>query len=93
MQTALIGIGLATVLFLCPSLLWAYRRGLRDGLALNQGAKTIAPIRNPMQQAMEQRREATKANKEPPPDTFIDSLLKGHANMMAFTGDLPEEKR
>lgn len=90
MTTALIATGAAMLLFLCPSLLWAYRRGLRDGLALNQGAKTIKPIRSPLQ-VMEQRREAK--DKEDPPETFIDSLLKGHANMMAFTGELPEEKR
>lgn len=88
MQIA-ISIGLAAVLFLCPSLLWAYRRGLRDGLALNQGAKTIVPIRSPLQ-VMEQRKEA-KAAKDAP-DSFIDSLLKGHANMMAFTGDTPEKE-
>lgn len=88
MQIA-ISIGLATVLILCPSLLWAYRRGLRDGLALNQGAKTIAPIKSPLQ-VIEQRKEAKAAKEQP--DSFIDNLLKGHANMMAFTGEMPERK-
>jgi len=84
MIAAVTSIVLGLCFFIVP--VWMYRLGLKDGLALNQGAKTIKPIRSPVQ-VMEGRRE-----KEPEPDTFVDSLLKGHANMMSFTGDI-EEKR
>lgn len=79
MQIA-ITIGAATLLFLCPSLLWAYRKGLKDGLAIQNGAKTIEPIRSPVQ-IMEQRREAkeTKAQE--------DLLAQGLRNIFSYTGD------
>jgi|GEM_PF-1694624 len=89
MQTTLIIAGLAAVLFLCPSLFLAYRCGLRDGLALNQGAKVIKPIRSPVQ-IMEQRREAEAAKDAP--ESVIDKMLDGHARMMAFTGEISEKE-
>ena len=45
----ILSIAALGLLFLCPSLLWAYRRGLKDGLALNKGAPTIEPIPTPVQ--------------------------------------------
>ena len=81
MQIAIISTVLSIVLFLCLYL--GFRQGIRLGM---QTAKGHIPTR------IEPVKKVIEAITEPPPDTFVDSMLKGHANMMAFTGDLPERK-
>lgn len=71
----------------------SYRRGLQDGI-LTAEQKAVYGPKNPVKTLDEHLLEKQRATtpQEPPPETFIDSLLKGHANMMAFTGDNPTEK-
>ena len=65
------------LLFLCPSLLWAYRRGLKDGLALNKGAPTFEPIPTPSQY-LAQRAEV-KATKQQE-----DLMVEGVNNLFEY---------
>jgi len=58
---------------------WLYRRGLKDGLALNKGAPTIEPIPSPVQ-IIEQRREV-KATKQQE-----DLIATGIANLFSYQG-------
>lgn len=81
MQIVIISTILAVVLFLCLYL--GFRTGLRLGM---QSAKGQIPAK------IEPVKRVIEAITEPPPDSVIDNMLKGHANMMAFTGDLPEKK-
>jgi len=52
------------ILGLCFFMLsfWAYRRGIKDGIALNKG-KAIQPIQTPIQ-AVKKHTEAKKADKK-----------------------------
>ena len=74
---ALIGV----CLFIIP--LWAYRRGIKDGLALSQG-KAPEPIKTPVQTYTEhverkvEQKEAKAVN---------DSLSEGFANIMNYDGN------
>ena len=83
MQIAIISAGLAIVLFLCLYL--GFRTGLRLGM---QTAKGQMPpkIRNPVEAVKETIAEAKQ-------DKATTEILKGHANMMAYDGFLPEEKQ
>lgn len=80
MQIAIISTALAIVLFLCAYL--GFRTGLRLGMQTAKGQipPKIAPV---------------KAVKDAlaKPDPATAELLKGHANMMAYDGFLPEEKQ
>jgi hypothetical protein len=80
MQIAIISTGLAIVLFLCLYL--GFRTGLRLGMQTAKGniPPKIAPV---------------KAVKDAlaKPDPATAEMLKGHANMMAYDGFLPEEKQ
>lgn len=67
------------LLFLCPSLFFVYRCGLRDGLSINNGAKTIDPIRTPIEY-IEQRREVKETKKQE------DLLAQGLTNLFGFDG-------
>ncbi len=67
------------LLFLCPSLWFAYRQGLRDGLAIREGAKTIAPIPTPVQ-IIEKRKEAKEAKRQE------DLFVEGFNNLMSYDG-------
>lgn len=80
MEYAIIGIAFGLCLFVLP--LWAYRRGLQDGLALNQG-KSIEPIKNPVQ-AYTEHREAKKESKEA--KAAEDLISQGLANLMSYDG-------
>lgn len=78
---ALIGV----CLFFIP--VWFYRRGLKDGLALNQG-KPIEPIQNPVQAVIkhvETRKESAEVKKA------NDEIAEGLANIMSYTGE-PQKK-
>ena len=80
MQIAIISTGLAIVLFLCLYL--GFRTGLRLGMQAAKGhvPPKIAPVK-----------AAKDALAKPDPATV--EMLKGHANMMAYDGFLPEEKQ
>ena len=83
MQIALISTGLAIVLFLCLYL--GFRTGLRLGMQTTKGQ--IPPkIRNPVEAVKDKIAEAKQ-------EEATAELLKGHANMMAYDGFLPEEKQ
>jgi hypothetical protein len=82
MQIALISTGLAIVLFLCAIL--GFRWGLRLGM---QTAKGHIPPKLEPAKAIKDAIAPTK------PDPMTAELLKGHANMMAYDGFLPEERR
>lgn len=59
--------------------LWAFRKGLKDGIAIASGAQTIEPIKTPLQ-VIEQRKEA-KATK-----AAEDKIAEGMANIFAYDG-------
>ncbi|HBV95800.1 MAG: hypothetical protein JL50_10930 [Peptococcaceae bacterium BICA1-7] len=82
MQTAIISTGLAIVLFLCLYL--GFRTGLRLGMQTAKG--NVPPKLAPVKAV----KEAVMPDK---PDPATAEMLKGHANMMAYDGFLPEEKR
>lgn len=73
---ALIGV----CFFFVP--LWAYRRGIKDGLALSQG-KAPEPIQNPIQAVTEyrERKVEKKENK-----VAEDKLAEGLANLLSYDG-------
>jgi hypothetical protein len=80
MEYTIIGITFGLCLFILP--LWAYRRGLKDGLSLNKG-QTIAPIQTPVQAYtahVERKAEVKKANE------VEDKITDGLANLMAYDG-------
>ena len=78
----LLSVGVSILLFFMFIL--GFRQGLRLGMQTARGQ--IPPrIRNPV--------EVVKDAIPPKPDPATTELLKGYANMMAFTGDTPEEKR
>lgn len=85
MEYVIAGIVFGLCLFILP--LWAYRRGIRDGLELNQG-KTPEPIKSPVQAITEhrERKQEKKQNKE-----AEDALAEGLANLMSYNGD-PQKK-
>ena len=56
----IIGAILGLCFFILP--MWAYRRGIKDGIALSKG-KTIQPIQTPIQ-AVKKHTEAKKADKK-----------------------------
>jgi hypothetical protein len=78
MQIAITSAGVGILLFLCAFL--GFKQGLRLGMQAARGQ--IPPKLNPMSVVTEA--------KQPDPQ---DELLKGYANMMAYNGELPEEKR
>lgn len=85
MSYMIAGIVFGLCLFILP--MWAYRLGVKDGLALNQG-KTPETIKNPVQAIVEHRERKTekKQNKE-----AEDALAEGLANLFAYDGT-PQKK-
>lgn len=65
--------------FLCPSLFLIYRLGLKDGLAIQHGAKTIEPITTPIEY-IEKRKEAKEVKAQEA------ELADGLANLFAYDG-------
>lgn len=58
MNTALI---LAAFIVAFSMSLWTYRKGLKDGLSISNGSKTIEPVKTPatsLKEYMEQRDQA-----------------------------------
>lgn len=74
----------ACLLFLCISL-WCYRRGLKDGLAIQRGGQP-EPIKTPVK--MVQEYKAAKldevATKEAKAEG--DRMIQGLANLLSYTG-------
>lgn len=85
----MVGMIVGTIFGLCLFIVpvWAYRRGLQDGLALNQG-KTPEPIKSPIQVVTEHRdrQQEMKETKE-----ANDKLSEGLTNLMAYDGS-PQKK-
>ena len=78
-MNTLISVGVGTLLFLCAFL--GFRQGLRLGM---QTAKGIVPPK--LKSPVEVVKEAIAK-----PDPATTELLKGYANMMAYTGEIPKE--
>ncbi len=85
MEYAIMGLTFGLCLFILP--LWAYRKGLTDGLKLNQG-KPIEPIQNPVV-AYTEYREQRAEKKEV--KAANDTLSEGLANLMSYDGS-PQKK-
>ncbi len=61
--------------FIVP--VWCYRRGLKDGLALKEGAKVIEPIPTPVQYVKQKQEEKEDKAK-------TDLINEGWQNIMNF---------
>lgn len=85
MEYAIMGLTFGLCLFILP--LWAYRRGLKDGLALNQG-KPIEPIQNPVTSFVEYREKQTEKKEVKQTNRAME---EGIANVMSYTGDSQEK--
>jgi hypothetical protein len=77
MIMTLTGIAFGLCFFIVP--MWAYRQGLRDGLAIQNGAKTIEPIPTPIEY-VEKRKEAKEVKAQEA------ELADGLANLFAYDG-------
>lgn len=77
MIISVLSVILGICFFIVP--LWAYRRGLKDGLALSEGAKTVEPIPTPFQ-VVEKRREVKAVRAE------ADRFLEGMNNIFSYDG-------
>jgi hypothetical protein len=62
---------------------WAYRRGLKDGIALNNN-KPIEPIKSPVA-VIQERREAKEIKEE------NDKIAQGLSNILNFDGTPQKE--
>jgi hypothetical protein len=80
MQIAIISTGVGILLFLCLYL--GFRAGLRLGMQAAKGQ--LPPKIAPVQVVKDALAK---------PDPATAEMIKGHANMMAYDGFLPEEKR
>ena len=85
MEYAIMGLTFGLCLFILP--LWAYRRGLKDGLALNQG-KPIEPIQNPVRAYTEYREQRAEKKEVKEANS---AMMEGFNNIMGYTGD-PQKK-
>lgn len=81
MEYAIMGLTFGLCLFILP--FWAYRRGIKDGLALNQG-KPIEPIQNPVKTIIQhvETRAEKKETKE-----ASSAMIEGFNNLMSYNGD------
>lgn len=75
MEYLLAALGLC--FFIIP--FWAYRLGLKDGLALKQGSPTIEPIKTPVE-VIQERREIKEQNKQ------NDLQAQGLFNLLSYDG-------
>jgi hypothetical protein len=71
-------VGTLTGAFLFIAPLWAYRRGLKDGLAINKG-KDIEPIKIPVQVIQEVKKTAEQSKTEA-------KINKQFRNLMEYDG-------
>jgi len=72
----IIGTIVGACIFIIP--LWAYRKGLKDGLAIKQD-KPIEPIKTPVQvvqQVQQERKEQQEA----------DKFMRGLQNLLSYDG-------
>ena len=86
MEYTILGALVGVCFFFIP--LWAYRRGLKDGLALAQG-KAPEPIKSPVQvyaEHVERKAEVQTAKAQ------TSSFEEGFANIMGYTGDAQKPK-
>jgi hypothetical protein len=71
MLYAIMGIAFGLCFFILP--LWAYRKGVQDGLNIQQG-KPITPIQKPL-------KTPNKASDE------VSKFIEGINNIMAYDGE------
>lgn len=86
MEYMIAGTAFGLCLFILP--LWAYRKGLKDGLSLGQGKTTIEPIKTPVavvQKAVDDRKQEKQSKEQE------DAMTKGLMNLMAYDGS-PQPK-
>jgi len=76
MEYLITGTVIGLCLFILP--MWAYRKGLKDGLNINQG-KDIEPIKTPVRMVREAR-EAKKSQEE------TDKITQGLMNILTYDG-------
>jgi hypothetical protein len=76
-------IGIATAVLFSCLFLWAYRRGLKDGLALRDN-KPIEPIKTPVQ-VIHERTEAKEISKEEEKQELYMT------NLFGYTGEKQDE--
>lgn len=85
MEYAVIYVIIGASLGLCFFIgsLWAYRRGVKDGMAMAKG-NTPPPIQTPVQavQSRVEARKEAKAAKEQE-----DAVTTGLMNLLAYNGD------
>lgn len=83
MEYIVAGIVFGLCFFIVP--VWAYRKGLKDGLAVSQG-RAIEPIKNPVQVVQENRAARhTKAEQ--------DRFREGLNNLLSYDGSPQEVKK
>lgn len=73
---------LSAIIGLCFFNFFAYRRGLKDGLALNKG-QPIAPIQTPVEVVQKHMDNRTQAKQSKDQE---DALAQGLANLFAYDG-------
>ncbi len=78
MEYIITGIIYGLCLFLLP--LWAYRKGLKDGLSIKKGSNTIEPIKTPAQ-ALQGRKQAKKEQ------AAQDEFNEGLNNIFSYNAD------
>jgi hypothetical protein len=78
---------LSAIIGLCFFNFFAYRRGLKDGLALNQG-KPVEPIKSPVQAITEHRERQTEKKET---KAANDAVSIGLANLMSYDGSKQKE--
>lgn len=62
---------------------WAYRRGIKDGMALGD-SKPLEPIKNPVK-VIQEHKEAKETKKE------ADQFMQGLNNMLNYDGTPQKE--
>ena len=76
-------IGIVTAVLFSCLFLWAYRRGIKDGLALKDN-KPIEPIKSPVSVIKEVRQAKETKVKE-------DTDLQFMTNLFGYSGERQEE--
>lgn len=82
---ACLGVVIGLCLFILP--MWAYRRGIQDGITLSEG-KTPPPIKTPIQavvERVERRKGEVKSQHEQ------DKISQGLMNILSYDGTPQKE--
>jgi hypothetical protein len=79
MQYILLGTAIMLCLFFVPFSLWAYRRGIKDGLAVRNN-EPIQPIRTPVQVVSDYKQGKAQSKAQ-------DAITEGLANLLNYDGE------